>query len=373
MSVDYDVVVIGGGPVGNYLASLLAGEYRVLVVEKKGSFGGKACTGIIGAESYELLGFPRKAVLNGFRGAFFYSKIRSFEIARDSPQAYIVDRKTLEKELARRAIRRGADYWMRANFMGFKNGKAVIQKPGGVEEVEARFYIGADGINSRVAKVIGAKSDAEFLPGFEVEVVGDFEPVDFVEVWVNREINPDFFFWVAPLEKGLARVGTLGRLEHLYRFMRMRGLEETRVVEFKAGNVGLGVRRPWVRGNVALIGDAALQLKPLTAGGIVYGAFAAHMLKRALDEGDIRLYEKYTKDLRREIAFGLRARRVYRAFSQDKIEELFEILGSREAREVIEESASFDEHAKTLKALLKHPKLLAKLLRVSPTIIRGLL
>lgn len=371
--MDYDVLIIGGGPVGNYLASLLAREYRVLVVEKKGSFGGKACTGIIGAESYEILGFPKKAILNAFRGATFYSKIRSFEIAREEPQAYMVDRKTFEKELARQAVRRGAEYWMRATFAGFKNGKAVIQRPGSVEEVEARVYVGADGVDSRVAKAIGAKNEAEFLPGFEMEVVGDFERKDFVEVWVNREMNPDFFFWVAPVDEGLARVGTIGRLDSLYRFLRMRRLEPSRVVEFKAGSVGLGLRRPWVKGNVALIGDAALQLKPLTAGGIAYGAFAAHMLKRALDEDNLKLYEKYTKDLKREIAFGLRARRVYLNLSQEKVEELFEILGSREAIEVIESTASFDEHAKTIKALLRHPKLLARLLRFSPTLIKSLL
>ncbi|RLF78401.1 NAD(P)/FAD-dependent oxidoreductase, partial [Thermococci archaeon] len=59
--------------------------------------------------------------------------------------------------------------------------------------------------------------------------------------------------------------------------------------------------------------------------------------------------------------------------NQEKIEDIFEILGSREAVEVIEQTADFDEHAKTIKALLKHPKLLAKLLKISPTLIRYLL
>lgn len=64
----YDVLIIGGGPVGNYLASLLAGKVNVGVIEKKGAFGGKACTGIVGAENYESLGLPEKAILNAFNG-----------------------------------------------------------------------------------------------------------------------------------------------------------------------------------------------------------------------------------------------------------------------------------------------------------------
>lgn len=369
----YDVMIIGAGPVGNYLASLLASRLKVFVIEQKGSFGGKACTGIIGAESYEKLGLPKKAVINSFRGARFYSKIQSFEIERKTPQAYLVDRKILEKELAREAIKKGAEYSLETRFMGFKNGRALLQKHGELFEVEAKFYVGADGVSSRVAKEIGARTKGEFLPGFEMEVVGNFERKEFVEVWVNKELNKDFFFWVAPIDEGLARVGTIGKLDSLYAFMKMRMLKESSAVEFKAGSVGIGVRKPWVKGNVALVGDAALQLKPLTAGGIAYGMFCAHGLAYAIKQGNLKLYENICKDIKREIAFGLRARKLFRNLNQEKIEDIFEILGSREAVEVIEQTADFDEHAKTIKALLKHPKLLAKLLKISPTLIRYLL
>ncbi len=81
----YDILIIGGGPVGNYLASLLARDFNVAVVERKTSFGGKACTGIIGgAENYERLGLPEKAVLNRLRGAVFIQRYRVSK-SRESP------------------------------------------------------------------------------------------------------------------------------------------------------------------------------------------------------------------------------------------------------------------------------------------------
>ncbi|WP_297501547.1 NAD(P)/FAD-dependent oxidoreductase [Thermococcus sp.] len=368
----YDVLIIGGGPAGNYLAGLLAGKVDVAVVEKKGSFGGKACTGIIGAQNYEKLGLPREAVLNEVRGALFYSRIQSFEVARKNPQAYVVDRKTLEKALAERAVKRGADYFMATTFRGFKNGKAVLQHFNERFEVEADVYVGADGVSSTVARAIGAKSRAEFLSGYEVEVVGNFRK-DFVEVWVNKEIIPDFFAWLVPVSEGLARVGTFGDMESLNRFLRVRMLNPTSVIEFKAGSVGLGWRKPWTSGNVALLGDAALQIKPTTAGGIVFGAICARELTRAVLSGDLQSYEKACSWVKRQISFGLRFRKLFLRMNQNDIERIFEVLSSDEVRAIIEAQADFDDHLRTAKAVLKRPKVLAKLIRISPAIVRALL
>ncbi|WP_297073122.1 NAD(P)/FAD-dependent oxidoreductase [Thermococcus sp.] len=368
----YNILIIGAGPVGNYLANLLARDYSVAVVEKKSSFGGKACTGIIGAENYERLNLPKKAILNELYGATFYSRIQSFSIGRKSPQAYLVDRKTLERELAKRAMKKGADYLMSTTFRGFRNGKAVLQHMGETLEVKADFYIGADGVNSTVAKVIGTKTRAEFLSGYEVEVLGSFDRRN-VEVWVNKEITPDFFAWVTPIDGETARVGTFGKMEALSRFLRLRRLEPTKILEFKAGPVGFGWRKPWVKGNVALVGDSALQIKPTTAGGIVYGMLCAENLKKALYEGKPEKYWDYCSWVRRQISFGLKFRRLFTGLDQDAIERIFEVLGSEEAREVIETQADFDDHLRTAKALLKRPKLLAKLIKVSPSLIKALL
>ncbi len=368
----YDVLIIGGGPVGNYLARLMSKNYDVAVVERRGSFGMKACTGIVGAESYEKLKLPKEAVLNSLNGAVFHSKTKSFKIWRDRAQAYVLDRKVLEKELAVEAANAGVDYLMLTTFLGFRDGKAVMKHLGKEFTVEAKYYVGADGVASTVAKEIKAETRAEVLKGYEAEVAGEFDERT-VEVWIDKDVNAEFFMWVTPVEHELARVGTFGGMRNLVEFLKLRGLRPTKVVEVKAGSVALGWRRPWARGNVALVGDAALQIKPTTAGGIVYGMICAHALKGAIEAGDLKAYWDACKAVRRQISLGLKVRRAFRKMSQDDIEKLFDVFSDRAVVETIERYADFDDHVKTFKAIVRKPRVLARLVAISPTLIRALI
>lgn len=122
-------------------------------------------------------------------------------------------------------------------------------------EVEVFFYVGVDGVVSMVVKNIGVLMKVEFLIGYEIEVVGEFERIDFIEVWVNKEIMFKFFVWVIFVEDDLVRVGIFGILDELNRFLRVRMFKFIFFIEFKVGSVGFGWRKLWIRENVVFIGD----------------------------------------------------------------------------------------------------------------------
>jgi len=76
--------------------------------------------------------------------------------------------------------------------------------------------------------------------------------------------------------------------------------------------------------NIALVGDAAVQVKPLTGGGIFYGLKSAELLAECirdnrLDEYDRRLKRKFGK----EIKFALKARKFYEEINEKELKNIF--------------------------------------------------
>ena len=61
----YDVIVIGGGPVGSYVAYKLAGMgHKVMVLERKRRIGESVCcTGIVGQECVDSFAIEDNVIL----------------------------------------------------------------------------------------------------------------------------------------------------------------------------------------------------------------------------------------------------------------------------------------------------------------------
>ena len=119
--------------------------------------------------------------------------------------------------------------------------------------------------------------------------------------------------------------------------------------------VSLGFTQGFYK-NIALVGDAACQIKPLTGGGIYYGLKSAESLAKCirddkLDEYDKRLKKKYGKEIR----FGLKARQTYERLNNDKLKDIF-LIFKKNAR-FIEKIANFENHSIVFKEALKNPKI----------------
>jgi flavin-dependent dehydrogenase len=110
-----------------------------------------------------------------------------------------------------------------------------------------------------------------------------------------------------------------------------------------------------VKDHLALVGDAACQVKPMSSGGIFYGLKSAEILARAINHGHLHQYEtEWKKEFDLEIKISFLIRYVMESLSPDLLHSLFQVFG--ESIDHIEKDADFENHSSTMKAILANPK-----------------
>ena len=109
MNYDFDVVIIGAGPVGSTIAFyLVQNDLNVAMVEKKTEIGYPLqCAGILSKHIFEYNELPDEIILNTVKGAFLHSKNHILDIITDENAAYVIDRVNYDQFLSRRAIQNG--------------------------------------------------------------------------------------------------------------------------------------------------------------------------------------------------------------------------------------------------------------------------
>ena len=99
------VIVIGAGPAGNSTALHLAQlGYSVTVIEREERIGDKLCSGIEGRECVRRYPADESLVCRDARSACFIAPSgEELELAREEPQAFVLDRVAYVASFASRA------------------------------------------------------------------------------------------------------------------------------------------------------------------------------------------------------------------------------------------------------------------------------
>ncbi len=361
---EYDVVVVGAGPVGGYLATKLAtGGVSVLLLEEHAEIGRPfQCAGLVNTESMDLTGLQH-TVLSPIWGARIHSPSGIPVVIGDKSRTrtWSVCRKLFDEGIVKQAIGNGVHIWLSSKPIS-----AVVEEesvnlsiitPEGEKNVRCRLLCGADGAHSWVRRHFKMGRPKEMMIGFQVEVTGYQGEDGRLDMYTGSHISPGFFAWAIPSGE-TTRIGTWSKpdlmggesCEKLLDRLRGNPLWANRFSECKevgrfCGPIPSGMVKHPMIARVALFGDAAGLCKPTTGGGIGPGFAQVNLvtplLLDALGRDDLsdssmsgiaELMEPMRKDQRRARAL----RDVFLTESSDtELDEIFSVWARPEVTELI--------------------------------------
>lgn len=370
-----DVIVVGAGPMGSFIASRLAElGYRVIVLEQKEGVGENVCcTGIISVECFNTFNLEA-TILREMSSAKFFAPCGEFiRLERGSPQAYIIDRASLDKSLRERAQRHGANYLFSASVVTATPEtdcvSATVDYHGKQRIFTAQAVVLACGFGSGLPEKIGLGEITNFVTGAQAEVDTD---IDEVEVYFDQNLFPGFCGWLVPTNHGKGLAGLLVPndpalyLRNFLHHLQAQGKIASTEVEMKFGTIPLGTLPRTYSDRIIVVGDAAGQVKPTTGGGIYYGLLCADIAVDCLHQAfltddfsaaKLAIYDKrWRAKLDHELQIGYRVRRLYKKLSNRRIDYLFRVAQDNGIPRLIAEwpDFSFDWHGPLITKISKH-------------------
>ncbi len=390
---EFDVSIVGAGPVGCYIACDIAkkGEMSVCVFEEHNEIGKPTnCAGLITKKSLDMANIKNKSIIqNHIYGAKIYSPNGTkLEIGGEKPRAIVIDRYLFDKILAKKAIDSGAKIFLdtRINKITRLENKIKIKNESGKTETFSKLLLGTDGPNSIVRKSFSFPEPKEYLKCVGAEITGVEMDPKFVEIILNSKIAPGFFAWAIPTNnKGTSvRIG-LGTSEFkanlkdcFNNLLKLKKYKKSEIQNYIGGTVPLGCLDKIVDSNILLAGDSAAQVKPTSGGGIFPGLLCAkHCSKTILEsfgkgsfnKKNLKKYQSSCKlEIGRELAIGMRVRNVFKKLNDQQLEKYINKLNTRQTIEIINEFGDIDFPSKLVLPLLKKNPSFLKLL---PAIVRS--
>ena len=285
---DYDVIIVGAGPVGGRAATLLSQEgLKVLMLEEHKEIGRPfQCAGLVTPSAMDAVG-GHDTVLQEVDGALIHGPSGTLVPVGTEGQlrTYVVCRKRFDQFVVQQGMEAGASLWLDSVPVSAHTDQegveVVVRKSGEERNLRCKLLIGADGAHSWTRRTFKMGRPKELMIGFQTEVVG-YEGRDrWLEMYSGSSIAPGFFAWVIPSGFGTHRIGlwsTADRLdgrsiESCYQDLMDHPLWKDRFagtseIARYCGPVPSGMVKKTVKNRVMLLGDAAGMAKPTTGGGL---------------------------------------------------------------------------------------------------------
>lgn len=345
----YDAIIVGAGSAGLQCARLLGRRgLSVLLVDRKSSLDTSIhTTGIFVRRTLEDFDIPADCLGPVVRDVTLYAPSRrSLDLTSEQDEFRIGRMGRLYTRYLDHCLRAGVEWLPGTRYAEqcrLKN-KLVVRLDGGLDGgqfsrwVTARYLVGADGANSRVARDLNLDLNREWIVGVEDVLTNiPLNGPPRLHCFLDPKIAPRYLAWIAHdgEETHIGVGGYAAMFDPLRALNQFRSslnsiidLSEARDVERRGGRIPVGgVLRKIATTEGLLIGDAAGAVSPLTAGGLDpcmrLSTLAAKVIAEYLETGDADVLKAYSGELfRARFASRLWMRRLVSSVRQPALVEL---------------------------------------------------
>jgi digeranylgeranylglycerophospholipid reductase len=268
---DYDVIIAGGSISGLLAAREIAAcDLSVVVLEEDAEIGTpEHCGGLVSISGIRNLGIVPEACTpenNKIMRARIMSPSRSFEITAQRQNVIVLDRRAFDKQIAFQAQKEGAEIRVRCSMRSSaREGLEYFIKTS-EGDISSNFLIDARGVSS----LVSTNRDG-ILNSAQYEVYAPWIEPDLIEVAFDSIRYPGFFAWIIPTGQGMGKVGVAGRRINAANALKAYLDTKGRYSMVRKVYAPIWINGPiqtFVSEDAIIVGDAAGQSKPTTAGGI---------------------------------------------------------------------------------------------------------
>lgn len=352
----YDLVVVGAGTGGSITARTAAEQgFKVCLLDqkRKEKIGEKACGEGIGKHHFDDLKISQpkgdELASNVVGIDVFSPDLRTvFRIKGEGLHGFMINRLAFGQRLLYEALDKGVELHDQTIVLD------PIIKDECVVGVKARDHIKNELLEifgkvvidaSGVASVLRRKMPTNWRVETDIqnkdievcyreirELSTNLEDPEYLRIYLSQEICPGGYYWIFPKGSNTINVGVGIQMvngfrnpkKQLYDYVLSQPLfKNSRIINASGGLVS--TRRPvdcMVGNGILLVGDAACQPNPISAGGIgpsmIAGRLAAKVACRAIEEDDVSQQNLWSYNIEYMKGYGAKAAAldIFRTFLQ---------------------------------------------------------
>ena len=374
MNSDYDVVVVGAGPVGSTIAFYLSKkDLSVCLIDKKRQIGYPLqCAGILSNHIFDLNELPENLILNKVKGAFLHTNNHVLNVEKDYDVAYIIDRIAYDEYLFNRALESGVEFInQKAIDYDLDEGIVFLQND---TQIKSKVIVGCEGYNSVLSNQMGNTQSnfnaSQMLVEISNEDISKFRNAKgnneiYVDTYLREDILPGFL-WIIPIGENLYRIGLFSNESHKKQDLILNDFLNDNfkfvIKEKYKGFIPIfNEKNKLICKRGILIGDAAGQVKPTSGGGLLIAfdacKIASENIFKSIQKDDLNYLKEYQEEFLekylKEFKYQFKVHKTLNMLSNDDLDYLFIKLKENDCEELISNYGDMDNQSVLIKEFIK--------------------